>query len=1614
MIDKSWEQKRAHLDKVFSLARERLKGDMAKNFPPFVDRLYANAAPPDILERTPEGLYGAAVTLWKFIQRRQPRQAKVMVFNPSTEEHGWQSSHTVIAALNDDMPFLVDSTTAALAYLGREIHLLVHPTIPVSRDGDGKLQAIAEQSEDGSALTESLMYIEIDEQTATEAIEKIQKHLERVLADVRAAVEDWRAMHEKMNAAVDALEKHPPEVDREELDEIVRFLRWLGEDNYTFLGYREYDFTGASGDEDMKIVEGTGLGTLRNADVHILRGATGLGASSPEVRHFLQRPDPIIITKANVRATVHRPIHMDYIGIKKFDEDGALCGEHRFVGLFTSPVYARSIDEIPLLRRKVLHTIDRAGFAPGSHDAKALRNVLENFPRNEVFQMDDDTLYHHSLGIMRLQERPRAKVFLRHDQFERFVSALVYLPREIYNTDLRIKIQTILAEAFHGSISTIYTQVQDAPLARIHIIVKTTPGAVPEVDEQEIDRKITDASRTWADNLRDALIARWGEEKGNHFAYLYGDAFSLSYRETFPPDLALFDIEKLEELHEHGPVTFNTYRLIEDSEIAIRLKIYHANQLIPLSDCLPKLEHMGLKVIDHQAHSVTLNDGDRPGWVHDFCMVDATGAEISFGGLKARFEELCVRVWAGDIEDDGFNALVLRAGLDWRQAMILRAYGKYLRQTGMTYSQTYMHTTLAANPEITRRLVRLFEIYFDPADFVGLTGADGRAQEVLSQIEAKLGEVASFDEDRILKAFLSLIRATLRTNYYQSRAGGGHKPYLSFKLNSQEINELPQPRPMVEIFVYSPRFEGVHLRGGKVARGGIRWSDRREDFRNEVLGLMKAQMVKNAVIVPVGAKGGFVPKQLPDTGSREDIMQEAIACYQDFIRGLLDLTDNLAGGEIKPPAEVVRRDEDDPYLVVAADKGTASFSDIANAISAEYDFWLDDAFASGGSAGYDHKKMGITARGAWVSVQRHFREMGIDVQTTPFSVIGVGDMSGDVFGNGMLLSRCIRLLGAFDHRHVFIDPDPDPQTSFAERQRLFALPRSSWADYNTDLISKGGGVFARTAKLISLTPQIKKLLGVSQASLTPTQLIQALLRAEADLLWIGGIGTYVKAHHESNADVGDRANDALRINGRDLRVKVVGEGGNLGFTQAGRIEFARHGGRLNTDAIDNSAGVDCSDHEVNIKILLNAVVDNGNMTRKQRDTLLRKMTDEVAGIVLQDNYLQTQALSVAEAKAATTLEVQGQFMRALAAAGKLDRDLEYLPGDDELAERAAEHQGLTRPELSVLIAYAKMTLYEQLLAGKVPDDAYLERDLMAAFPAPLRKKYKTQLRHHRLRREIIATELANSVVNRAGPTFVYRIEEETDATPDDILRAFVVTREVFDLPALWDDIAALDNKTPTAIQYLMLIEIVELLRRQIQWFLKNCSHPIDISAAIADHAPGIATLRADPKAVFAEFDRGATDKQAAMFTEQGVPENLALALASLEPLAYACDIVLVANALDRPVVEAGRAYFALGHMLGLDWLRAAAEDISTTDHWDRLAVSATVDDLFSHQRILTQTALEEADGADSQAAIENWVARQDKIISHSRHLIADFKASGPMTVTKLGFAARQFRKLLPE
>jgi glutamate dehydrogenase len=1567
------------IERAEAYGRERFESlgpEEAAAIARFVRLYYEHAAPEDVVPLDTADLYGSALAHLRFGQRREPGTAAARVYTPRVADHGWQSPHTAVEVVVDDMPFVVDSVRMELARHGLGIHRLVHPIV------DGV----------------SYVHVEVDRQSDPTIDAEVQRDLLRVLADVRAAVDDWRPMEAAMRAVADDLADDPPDLDAdpEEVDEVVAFLGWLAGGNFTFLGYREYDLVVRDGVDALLPVADTGLGILRPREGE---SADGFAKLPPAVRALAREPELLNLTKANTLATVHRPSYLDYIGVKRFDDGGRVVGERRFLGLFTQGLYHQSPRHIPLLRHKVRRVVERAGLPPGGHAEKDLMAILDTYPRDELVQAREIELYDTAIGILHLQERRRVRLFVRRDRFRRFFSCLVFLPRDRYNTTNRVEVQRILVEALHGERIEHQARVSESVLARLHLVVHVDPADEPRLDAAalaDLEQRLAAVVRNWSDDLRDRLVEEHGEEQGLARFRRYGGAFRPGYMAEHLPRVAVDDIDRLEAL---GPddIGMHLFRPLEASRGVARFKLYRSGAPVLVSDVLPLLEHLGVRVADQRPHTIR-PEGGAPLWIYDFGLqCDHLDRLDTVAPL---FQEAFARVWRGRMEDDGFNRLVLLAQLPWRDVTVLRAYAKYLRQAGTTFSPDYVESAVAAHPEIAAKLVALFHVRFGPVEIADDERAE-HAASLVAQVESLLDDVASLDEDRILRSLLALVQATLRTNFHQRDAAGEPKEHLALKLDPRQIPDLPRPRPVFEIFVYSPAVEGVHLRGGPVARGGLRWSDRREDYRTEVLGLMKAQMVKNAVIVPVGAKGGFVVKRPP--AARDELAAEVERCYRTFVSGLLDVTDNRRGTEVVPPPDVVRYDGDDPYLVVAADKGTAAFSDVANEVAAGYGFWLGDAFASGGSAGYDHKKMGITARGAWESVKRHFRELGLDVATTPFTVAGVGDMSGDVFGNGMLLSRQLRLVAAFNHLHVFLDPSPDPEASFRERQRLFALPRSTWADYDTALLSAGGGVFTRTAKSIPLTPEVRQVLGLGDdvTALPPNEVVRAILRAPVDLLWNGGIGTYVRASGETNADAGDKANDGVRVAAAELRCRVVGEGGNLGLTQRARIELARGGVRINTDAIDNSAGVDCSDHEVNIKILVDALVAGGDLTTKQRDALLTEMTGEVAELVLADNERQTQALTNAVTQATSLVDVHSRYTRWLENEGGLDRALEFLPSDEEYAERKAHGEGLTAPEFAVLLAYTKNTLQRRLLETDLPDEPFLARQLAAYFPSALRTRFPAEIEGHRLRREIVATSVVSEMVDHQGITYAYRLTDETGAHPADTARAFVVAREVFDMPGLWDAVRALDNQVEAATQTRLLLDGRKLVERATRWMLRHRRPPLDVSATVdrlvagahvvAGLLPGV--LPADAQAVHAVT--------AASFVAEGVPVALAGRVAGYDELFSALDIVEVAVlSPDQPVEHVAATYFGLEERLQLRWLRGRINDLPRDNRWQTLARLALRDDLYGQLREVTAAVLAFDD-------VETWFDRKAAVVARSAQVLADIRAAGTYDLATLSVALRE-------
>ncbi|MGI5244838.1 NAD-glutamate dehydrogenase [Dactylosporangium sp. CA-139066] len=1513
---------------------------------------------------------------------------------------------TSVEIVTDDMPFLVDSVTSALSSRNIDVNLLVHPLVVLRRAPLGALEEIhaGVEPEDAIAgdIVESWIRIEVDRIRDEAELEELRTDLTRVLTDVREAVEDWPKMRTQALALADELGSAQLPVPDKDITDSVELLRWLVDDHFTFLGFRQYRLIkGEDGEELLQAVLGSGLGILRADQVkpRVLSSMTAEAYAKALEKRLL------IITKANSRATVHRSAYLDYIGFKQFDHEGNVVGEKRFLGLFSSAAYRTSVRDLPVVKRKVAEVVERSGLSPRSHSGKDLMETLETYPRDELFQISTEELYHSAMGVLRMAGRRQLKLFLRRDAYGRFISCLVYLPRDRFTTANRLRIQQILLAELNGVGVDYTTRVSESKFARVHFIVRTEPGNPPgDIDVEDLTERLSEATRLWDDDFRLVLERKLNDEHQAKVLYQrYGAAISETYKDEHTPYEAVKDVAKLELLDEPGQLVMHVYRRRQD-ESDIRFKVFRYGEPMILSAVLPVLHSLGVQVTDERPYEIVRSDGTI--YLYDFGLQLPPDSR-AIVDVRPHLENAFSATWRGEAEVDNFNTLVLKAGLTWREVVVLRAYAKYLRQAGTVFSQDYMETTLLAYPAIASKLVALFAARFDPRLQLSEATRSVQSKELVAAINADLDQVTSLDQDRILRSFLHLIQATLRTSFFQRGDGGRPKSYTAFKLDPQSIPDLPAPRPRFEIFVYSPRFEGVHLRFGAVARGGLRWSDRREDFRTEILGLVKAQMVKNAVIVPTGAKGGFVLKQ--NAGDRD----EAVACYQLFISALLDVTDNLDGGKVVAPPDVVRHDPDDPYLVVAADKGTATFSDIANEISVRYGFWLGDAFASGGSAGYDHKKMGITAKGAWESVKRHFRELGVDTQTTEFTVVGVGDMSGDVFGNGMLLSPHIRLVAAFDHRHIFIDPAPDAAVSFEERSRLFNLPRSSWDDYDRSKISAGGGVFPRTAKSIALSDEARAALGITtDGPLAPNDVMHAILAAPVDLFWNGGIGTYVKSTGESHADVGDKANDYIRVNGRELRAKVVGEGGNLGLTQAGRIEYALNGGRIATDFIDNSAGVDCSDHEVNIKILLDRAVAAGDLEPAERNPLLAEMTDEVGELVLRDNYDQATALGNARAQSRSLLPVHKRLIADLERRGQLDRALEGLPTDEQLDERAAIGVGLTSPEFAVLLSYVKIVLEHEILDSDLPDEDWTNEVLVAYFPTALRERFVEAMAEHPLRREIVTTAVVNEAVNRGGTSFFHRASEETGAGAADVLRASVVIREVYGLGELRRAVESLDNRIPTQSQTAVYLEMRRLLDRAVRWLVSNRRLPIDVPGEIARLRPGIARLLPQLDTLFRGREREALHANAEGLRELGLPEEIADITTRIMYGFGVLDIVEVASATGRDVSEVATVYYLLSERFRVDDLLSRISALPREDRWQTLARMALRYDLYAALAALTAEVLNATSPeADPEARVHEWEQSNATSIARTRNAIGEFGES-PGDLAAISVLLRQIRTLV--
>ncbi|TNE74870.1 MAG: NAD-glutamate dehydrogenase [Gammaproteobacteria bacterium] len=1578
-------------EKLADAFAQKIAKTEAKKISEFAKQHYAHIPLEELVSRRFSDTYGAVLAAWQFLQKRSGEETPVSVFNPDLESDGWQSTHTVVFILHPNIPFLIDSLRIAINQREIGTHSIQHSILQVERTNEGKLKKLLPTKKSSSgAEYEAFIVLEIDRHSDPKDLKALEEALQTVLHEVRIAVSDFPVVTEKVSEILAGLDKTKAGITDEEKEEARGFLNWLLQDHFTFLGYDEYDFAKDKSGIVVRRVEDSELGILRVNNERPDR--VRLNELPQRTRHEMTRTDDIFIfAKSAQRSRVHRPAYPDYIAVKKFNTKGEVVGERRFLGLYTARAYNERPDEIPLLRRKFQSVMKQSGFLKDDYAGKELEQILTLYPRDELFQIKTDELLRVAKSILYIQERRRIELFLREDVYGQFVTCLAFFPRDIYNTELRLRVEQVLVDTLGAEDVEFVTHFSESVLARVQFTIRVPQVENRQLPVAEIREKVIALAQSWRDGLYDALSETYGEEQGNELYRLWAGGFPASYTDMFSARRAAIDLEHIASSAQTNDLAMSFYRALEEDESTLHFKLFFPDQPLPLSDVMPIFDNLGFRVLGEHPFEVIDRNG-KTVWIHDFSLKVHTGDVVDIHRIRPIFEDLFRKVWHGDAENDAFNRMLLSSYMSWREIALLRTFARYMRQIRFSNSQTFISNTLVNHVDLTRILLDYFEARFNPDRNQSPAKSKAAQQKLEIEFNAGLDEVENLSEDRVLRLYLELMQATLRTNYYQPDAEGGTKPYISVKFDPSRIPDMPLPLPMFEIFVYSPRVEGVHLRGGKVARGGLRWSDRFEDYRTEILGLVKAQQVKNAVIVPVGAKGGFVAKRLPDPADREAWLAEGIEAYKTFIRGLLDITDNLVESGIQPPERVVRHDEDDHYLVVAADKGTATFSDIANGLSAEYGFWMGDAFASGGSNGYDHKKMGITARGAWVSVERHFREMGINPALDEFTAIGIGDMGGDVFGNGMLCSEKTKLVAAFNHVHIFVDPSPDPEKSFKERKRLFELPRSAWTDYDSKLISKGGGVFSRNAKSIPVSPEMKKLLGIKADRVPPNMLISHILKAQVDLLWVGGIGTYVKAASESHGDVGDKANDGLRINGSELRCKVVGEGGNLGLTQLGRIEFALKGGRLNTDFIDNSGGVDCSDHEVNMKILLNQVVTMGDLTDKQRNVMLEEMTDEVATLVLKNNYRQTQAISIASEDAATRLEEYRRLMNTLESEGKLNRALEFLPDDETLSERKLDKKGLTRPELSVLISYVKGDLKQALIDSSLPDEPLLAGEMYKVFPRELTQRFSGELGEHQLRREIIATQIANDMVNHMGITFVERLNQSTGADAGSIALAWIIARDVFRIDNWWDKIEAQDFHVSAKLQMELMQDLMRLMRRSVRWLLRNRRAELSIQAHMERFADSVWAITAGLPDYLGEQARVAWEKRHQALVDSGLPKELASVVSGTDYLYSSLGIIEAKEATGLPLKTVANLYYELGDKLDLNWFANAIAALTPTSHWQALARESFREDLDWQQRALTTGVLKLAGKPEKvPASIESWLEYHEPMIDRWKSMLAELK-----------------------
>ena len=1589
--------------------RKKVSGLAGKRplLPEFVEQLIAAVGPRELVEA---GCDASLALFQYFLDLGLKRKVEHSLVHVEDGSFSGDLSRAAIFVITHDRPFLVDSILAELAAQRLEPALLSHPTMSVTRNGEGVLTQLSSK-EASDSIQESWILIQLVQRISPERVAELKTSLATVVTDVCCAVDDWQQMVERTVDACDMIANLPPEIgDAENRQEVLRFLDWIRDNHFTLTGAREVTFEKSpDGKRVLRALkeDSRDLGVLKRHKEALHTGSYGTSLAE-HLQKLLLEPLLLRVSKSIHKSLVHRRASLDTFAIKRFDAKGQVIGESIFCGLFTSKAVDESALNIPFLGGKIASILKQSGLEKNSHAYRNLEHVIDTYPREELFEASIPDLARITLDIVKIQQRARVSVFCREDKFAKSISVLVYLPKTRSSARLQGSIGTYLEETFSGKLDTTGIQVGDDVLARYYYVVLLKDRHIPDFDPDEIEAHIDKVSESWEDRFQRTLIGSMDSGAALQVWDRFSPAFPPSYKEAVSADEAANDIELIEAtLTKKIPHVRFFWEKDTDGKIChVLFRLFHPDKPIILSNVMPIFDNFSANVMTEAPFPVELEEGTV--LIHQFELDLGPGLsdERTLEAVRVSFEEGLLAVVSGAAEDDSFNGLVLRVGLNWRQVVVLRGLGAYLRQVGIPFVPLQIASVLRSYPDIVRNLVRLFETRF------ALTSDNREKDEAaLTQntLEA-LDAVSSRDHDRILRHYLNLILAIRRTNFHQRDRNGDFKPWLSFKISSRDVDSIPKPAPLFEIFVYSPRFEAVHLRFGQVARGGLRWSDRESDFRTEILGLVKAQQVKNAVIVPVGSKGGFVLKHPPE--GRPALMEEGIFCYRMFIESLLDLTDNYTKDGVAKPVAVYPHDGDDPYLVVAADKGTATFSDYANEIAVNQGFWLGDAFASGGSVGYDHKKMGITARGAWESVKRHFREMEINTQEEEFTVAGIGDMGGDVFGNGMLLSPHIRLVAAFNHLHIFLDPSPNAAVTFEERKRLFDDVKG-WGDYDISKLSKGGQIYERSAKSLKLTPEIRDLLDLEREQVAPDQLLTAILESRVDLLWFGGIGTYIKHSLESHSDAGDRANDAIRINGCEVRAKVIGEGANLGVTHRARIEFAENGGRVNTDAIDNSAGVDCSDHEVNIKILIRQAVENGSLREQERSRTLAEMTSELGQLLLNDNYQQTQAVTIMEVECFRQLDDQQELIRHLESIGELDRGLEFLPSDDLIVERRAGRGGLLRPELAVILAYAKNWIYRQVLESDLPDDRSFESMLITYFPTLIQERFHKEIFQHRLRREIIATILTNHLVNRGGAAFTTRAARSGRSLTD-IIRAFFIVEKIFDLPTLWDNIEALDNQAPAALQAKMHVETWRTLDRVVGWFLAT-HRTLDVAEHIGRYQQPVSGLRENLLSVLPATGREALTERIARFEHKQAPSDLSQHLGSLKTLSSGCEIVELAKG--HAVTEVAQLFYACGDRFHLEWLKSQANLANRDTLWTAMAIDAGIDDLWSLQSDLVAKTLSEF-GSDSKSpsgnlseAFANFVEAEALPIKSVDELLAEVRALGRVDVPILTVANRQLRAL---